>query len=153
MENDEHEKPRLTTVQALALMSVREAGCAREAKGWVYSGMSFRMACDMGLHLNSGQLTTKKHVNGDEEEEDVRRITFWGCYLFDKCWSNYLGRLPQLPKSMATAPKPEVFPEEDAAQWSPYTDSGWLQAHSQPARIRAVALQVTKLCDISNDCQ
>jgi len=45
LENDEHERPRLTTVQALALMSVREAGCGREAKGWVYSGMSFRMVC------------------------------------------------------------------------------------------------------------
>ena len=81
MENDEHEKPRLTTVQALALMSVREAGCGREAKGWVYSGMSFRMACDMGLNLDSGRLTSGKGVNGDEAEEDVRRITFWGCFV------------------------------------------------------------------------
>ena len=32
MENDEHEKPRLTTVQALALMSVREAGCGGRPK-------------------------------------------------------------------------------------------------------------------------
>jgi len=52
VENDEYEKPRLTTVQALALMSVREAGCGREAKGWVYSGMSFRMAQDIGLNLD-----------------------------------------------------------------------------------------------------
>ena len=79
LENDEHENPRLTTVQALALMSVREAGCGREAKGWVYSGMSFRMACDMGLNIDSG-------VSGlDEVETDARRITFWGCFLFDKC--------------------------------------------------------------------
>jgi len=151
MENDEHEKPRLTTVQALALMSVREAGCGREAKGWVYSGMSFRMACDMGLNLDSGHLTSNKGVNGDEGEEDVRRITFWGCYLFDKCWSNYLGRLPQLPTSIVTVPPIEVFPDEDSAQWSPYSDSGFTQAHSQPARTRAVALQITKLCEISND--
>lgn len=151
MENDEHERPRLTTVQALALMSVREAGCGREAKGWVYSGMSFRMACDMGLNLDSGRLTTNKHVNGDEAEEDVRRLTFWGCYLFDKCWSNYLGRMPQLPSSLVTVPKYEVFPDEDSAQWSPYTDSGFTQAHSQPARTRAVALQISKLCEISND--
>ena len=151
MENDEHERPRLTSIQAFALMSVREAGCGREAKGWVYSGMSFRMACDMGLNLNTGQLTKNKNVNGDEAEEDVRRITFWGCYLFDKCWSNYLGRLPQLPTSIITVPKFEVFPDEDSAQWSPYTDSGWSQAHVQPARTRAVALQISKLCEISND--
>lgn len=151
MENDEHERPRLTNVQAFALMSVREAGCAREAKGWVYSGMSFRMACDMGLNLYTGTLTTNKNVNGNEAEEDVRRITFWGCFLFDKCWSNYLGRLPVLNTSMITVPKPEVFPEEDAANWLPYSDSGPSQAHCQPARTRAVALQISKLCEISND--
>lgn len=151
MENDEHEKPHLTTVQALALMSVREAGCGREGKGWVYSGMSFRMANDMGLNLDSGQLTSNKYVSGDENEEDVRRVTFWGCFLFDKCWSNYLGRLPQLPSSMVTVPKYDVFPDEDSSQWIPYTDSGFAQSHAQPARTRAVALQLLKLCQISND--
>jgi hypothetical protein len=151
MENDEHEKPRMATVQAMALMSVREAGCGREAKGWIYSGMSFRMASDMGLNLDSGNMTFNKHVNGDDAEEDVRRITFWGCYLFDKCWSMYLGRLPQLPTPMITVPKAEVFPDEDATPWCPYTDSGFTQANSQPARTRTVALQITKLCEISND--
>ncbi|KAK1061372.1 Nitrogen assimilation transcription factor nit-4 [Friedmanniomyces endolithicus] len=151
MENDEHERSRLTTVQALGLMSVREAGCGREAKGWVYSGMGFRMSLDMGLNLDSGRLTKNKGVNGDEAEEDVRRITFWGSFLFDKCWSNYLGRLPQIPTSIITVPKVDVFPDEDSAQWSPYSDSGFTQAHSQPARTRTVALQLTKLCEISND--
>lgn len=151
MEDDVLESPRLTTVQALALMSVREAGCGREAKGWVYSGMSFRMSQDMGLHLDSGQLTNDVHISGDETDEDARKITFWGCFLFDKCWSNYLGRLPQLPKSIVTTSKFEVFPEEEAAEWSPYTDSGFTVAHSQPARTRAVALSISKLCEISND--
>lgn len=85
-ENDEHENPRLPTVQAFALMSVREAGCGREAKGWVYSGMSFRMAMDLGLHLDPSSL--KEGVGGSpgisDEEVDARRVTFWGCYLFDK---------------------------------------------------------------------
>lgn len=85
LENDEHESPRLTTVQALALMSVREAGCGREAKGWVYSGMSFRMAMDLGLHLDPGSLTEGVGATGiSDEEVDARRVTFWGCYLFDK---------------------------------------------------------------------
>jgi ribosomal protein L13E len=78
LENDEHESPHLATVQALALMSVREAGCGREAKGWVYSGMSFRMACDLGLNVDSGS------SGRDEQETDARRITIWGCFLFDK---------------------------------------------------------------------
>ncbi|KAK5017931.1 Nitrogen assimilation transcription factor nit-4 [Cryomyces antarcticus] len=151
LENDEHEKPKLTTVQALALMSVREAGCGREAKGWVYSGMSFRMACDLGLNLDTGGLASNKDTGPDEVEEDARRITFWGCFLFDKCWSNYLGRLPQLPRSIITVPKFEVFPDEDAEPWSPYTDSGFSQTNAQPSRTRAVARQISALCEISND--
>lgn len=150
VENDEYEKPKLTTVQALALMSVREAGCGREAKGWVYSGMSFRMAQDMGLNLDSGGMTNSRE-SMDEKEIDARRITFWGCFLFDKCWSNYLGRLPQLPASNITVPKYDVFPEEDADIWSPYTDNGFGQMHSQPSRTRAIALQISTLCEISSD--
>ncbi|KAK7526961.1 fungal-specific transcription factor domain-containing protein [Phyllosticta citriasiana] len=150
MENDEHEKPRMTTVQALALMSVREAGCGREAKGWVYSGMSFRMACDLGLNLDSGGLSSGQR-SLDDDEEDARRVTFWGCFLFDKCWSNYLGRLPQLPTSLITVPKFEVFPNEDSEIWCAYTDSGFSQANAQPARTRAVARQISALCEISND--
>ncbi|CCC06897.1 hypothetical protein SMACR_00922 [Sordaria macrospora] len=143
VQNDEYEKPRLTTVQALALMSVREAGCGREAKGWVYSGMSFRMAQDIGLNLDIGSL--------DEKEVDARRITFWGCFLFDKCWSNYLGRLPQLPKNTYNVPKYDVFPDEDAELWSPYTDAGFDQSCKQPSRTRAIGLQLSKLCEISSD--
>lgn len=151
MENDEHETPRLTTVQALALMSVREAGCGREAKGWVYSGMAFRMACDLGLNLDSGVLSSARERNSDEEEEDARRVTFWGCFLFDKCWSNYLGRMPQLTPAIITAPKYDVFPTEEADIWTAYTDSGFNQAHAQPSRTRAVGLQISTLCEISSD--
>ena len=88
VENDEFENPRLATVQALALMSVREAGCGREPKGWVYSGMSFRMACDMGLNL--GLTSGNSGSSGlSEQEVDARRITFWGCFLFDKSGLRY----------------------------------------------------------------
>ncbi|RYP66154.1 hypothetical protein DL769_006098 [Monosporascus sp. CRB-8-3] len=150
VENDEYEIPRLTTVQALALMSVREAGCGREAKGWVYSGMSFRMAQDLGLNLDLGGINTdNEHM--DEQEVDARRVTFWGCFLFDKCWSNYLGRLPQLPKNSYSVPKYDVFPNEEAEDWCPYTDSGFDQSQKQPARTRTVGLQLSKLCEISSD--
>lgn len=79
--NDEHETAKLCTVQAFALMSVREAGCGREGKGWVYSGLSFRMAFDLGLNVDASDLGAHSL---SEEEIDARRITFWGCYIVDK---------------------------------------------------------------------
>ncbi|KAH6672771.1 fungal-specific transcription factor [Plectosphaerella plurivora] len=150
MENDEYERPRLTTVQALALMSVREAGCGREAKGWVYSGMSFRMAQDIGLNFDDGGAWGDKE-NANEQAVDARRMTFWGCFLFDKAWSNYMGRLPQIPKNSYNVPKFDVFPGEDSEAWSPYTDAGFDESVRQPSRTRAIALQLSKLCEISSD--
>ncbi|KAJ5527242.1 transcriptional regulator family: Fungal Specific TF [Penicillium frequentans] len=147
-ENDEHENAKLCTVQAFALMSVREAGCGREGKGWVYSGLSFRMASDLGLNVDASSLGAR---NLTDEEVDARRITFWGCYLVDKCWSNYLGRQPQLSSSGTNVPKADVLPQEETELWSPYTDAGVGHEHTQPSRIRAVALQISKLCEISND--
>ncbi|KAI1335582.1 fungal-specific transcription factor domain-containing protein [Xylariaceae sp. FL0016] len=148
IDHDEYEKPRLATVQALALMSVREAGCGREAKGWVYSGMSFRMAQDLGLNMDLGR---SEHENLDETEIDARRVTFWGCFLFDKCWSNYLGRLPQLPKNSYNVPKYDVFPSEDAEAWCPYTDTGFEDSLKQASRTRTIGLQLSKICEISSD--
>lgn len=40
---------------------------------------------------------------------------------------------------------------EDADHWSPYMDAGLGQAHSQPSRTRAVALNISLLCEISSD--
>ncbi|KAJ5488961.1 Nitrogen assimilation transcription factor nirA [Penicillium diatomitis] len=148
LENDEHESAKLCTVQAFALMSVREAGCGREGKGWVYSGLSFRMALDLGLNLDPSNMGSH---NLSEEEIDARRITYWGCHLIDKCWSNYLGRQPQLSASNTNVPKFEVFPKEETELWSPYTDAGVLQDHTQPSRTRAVAFHISKLCEISSD--
>ena len=47
--------------------------------------------------------------------------------------------------------KPDVFGSEDSQIWSPYTDSGISHVHAQPARTRAVALQISKLAEISSD--
>jgi hypothetical protein len=149
-ENDEYETPRLTTIQALCLMSVREAGCGREATGWVYSGMGFRMAQDMGLNLDSSGMSNSSG-GMDGQEIDARRITFWGCFQFDKCWSSYLGRLPHFPVSNIAVPKYAIFRDDKVDIWSPYTDSGISELHSQPSRTRTVGLQISELCEISSD--
>ncbi|RMZ87408.1 hypothetical protein DV736_g5360, partial [Chaetothyriales sp. CBS 134916] len=148
-QDDEFANAKLCTVQALALMSVREAGCGRESKGWVFSGMSFRMAFDLGLNIDAQPINESSRLSA--EDIDARRITFWGCFLFDKCWSNYLGRQPQIQMANVTIRKPEVFPTEDSEMWSPYTDSGIIQANAQPARTRAIAIQISKLAEISGD--
>jgi hypothetical protein len=69
----------------------------------------------------------------------------------DRCWSNYLGRQPQLSSATTNVPKFDVLPKEETELWSPYTDSGVSHEHTQVSRTRAVALQISKLCEISGD--
>lgn len=60
--------------------------------------------------------------------------------------------MPQFQLSdNVTVPRYDVFPTEDSDTWSPYSDSGFSQAHAQPGRVRAVALQISALCEISSD--
>jgi hypothetical protein len=74
----EGENPCLTSVQALALMSLCEAGCGRNSSGWMYSGRAFRMALDLGLNLSLDWR------GFSPTETEVRKITFWGCFTLDK---------------------------------------------------------------------
>lgn len=77
LEEDRH---RITTVQALGLLSIREASCGRSSEGIYYSGQSIRLAIEMGLHMES------KSGGGDNAslEHAVRSATFWGAFSLDQ---------------------------------------------------------------------
>jgi hypothetical protein len=72
-ETDHH---NLTTIQALGIMSIREASCGRDSESWYYAGQSIRLAIEMGLHRLQGE--------GDEDELAVRAATFWGAFALDQ---------------------------------------------------------------------
>lgn len=72
-ETDHHS---LTTIQALGIMSIREASCGRDSESWYYAGQSVRLAIEMGLHRISGQ--------GDQDELAVKSATFWGAFALDQ---------------------------------------------------------------------
>ena len=71
---DETEIPSLTTVQALGIMSVREASQGRDSNGYQYAGRCVRMALEMGLHLSATGTGMRP------SEAEVRRVTFWGVF-------------------------------------------------------------------------
>ncbi|KAI4125685.1 MAG: hypothetical protein LQ347_005275 [Umbilicaria vellea] len=75
---DEHSS--LTTVQALALMGLREVSTGRDSSGFHLMGRCMRMAIELGLHLGS---TSGEASVLSESEVEVRKITFWGCFTLD----------------------------------------------------------------------
>lgn len=77
-EEDHH---NLTTIQALGLMSIREASRGRTSVGLYLSGQSIRLAIEMGLHLDLGSEVTAPI---DNAEMAVRSATFWGAFSLDQ---------------------------------------------------------------------
>jgi hypothetical protein len=82
----------LTTIQALGIMSIREASCGRDSESWFYAGQSIRLAIEMGLH--------RLQDDGLEDDESaVQAATFWGAFALDQYASPRL-----LPRSLSVGP-------------------------------------------------
>ncbi|KAJ4253285.1 hypothetical protein NW762_010440 [Fusarium torreyae] len=77
-ETDHHS---LTTIQALGIMSIREASCGRDSESWFYAGQSIRLAIEMGLHRVMDE--------GDEDELAVQAATFWGAFALDHLYYHF----------------------------------------------------------------
>ena len=69
------------TIQALALMSLREASCGQERISLSYTLQSIRMAVESGLHMDCSALPGSTFSCGERE---VRAATFWGCFALDQ---------------------------------------------------------------------
>ncbi|KAA8568118.1 hypothetical protein EYC84_008520 [Monilinia fructicola] len=87
------ESPNLTTLQALILLGHREIGHGKTSKGWLFSGMAFRIAHEMGLHLDP---TNWKGSNDSWVDREILRRTYWAAFIADKQLSLYFGRPPAL---------------------------------------------------------
>ncbi|ETN45456.1 uncharacterized protein HMPREF1541_09287 [Cyphellophora europaea CBS 101466] len=116
-----HQKPKIPTVQALLQLSAREMGKGSISQAWLYSGMAFRMAVDMGI------FTKTKGQPSDLELDRVHQQLAWSCYTWDKIVSLYLGRVPTLPE-VPNFPPPVVDEITEKSIWIPYgaeTLSAW----------------------------
>ncbi|KAB5560331.1 fungal-specific transcription factor domain-containing protein [Coniochaeta sp. 2T2.1] len=87
--NEELQRPRVTTIQALLLLSVIYCSLSKDTKGWIATGVACSLAIDFGLHKSGDNLASAQLSKRDVK---VRQITYWGCLLFDRFWAKYLGR-------------------------------------------------------------
>ena len=73
----------LTTIQALGIMSIREASCGRDSESWYYAGQSIRLAIEMGLH-EIGEEEGDETINENDNDIAVKAATFWGAFALDQ---------------------------------------------------------------------
>ncbi|OTA59696.1 hypothetical protein K449DRAFT_385014 [Hypoxylon sp. EC38] len=116
--------PRITSVQALLCCAFYEVGMGNLSKGWMYSGMAFRMGQDLGIqrdptHWGRPVRSTASYFFDDE----FRRRIYWGCFLSDKIFSLFLGRPTFMHENDADVDTSEPLPH------NPPIWDNWLQTH------------------------
>jgi hypothetical protein len=120
--------PRLTTVQALQILSMREASVGRVSSGFRFSGLALSMAVELGMHLEGW----KK----GRHEDFMRRRSFWAMFNCDtyemmsrsryvllttsSAWSVCVGRAAMLPRAAVEIEKPNQ--PSSITQWQLYSD-------------------------------
>ena len=78
--NSVEDRHVLTTIQALGLLSLREASCGRLSEGLFLSGQSIRLAIELGLHIDT-QTSCSWQA---KVEHEVRPAIFWGAFSLDQ---------------------------------------------------------------------
>ncbi|PKC71209.1 hypothetical protein RhiirA1_532180 [Rhizophagus irregularis] len=114
---DEFDKPSISVVQALLLLSVQISG-QKDSITWVYIGLAIRIAQDMGLHRDSAKW------NIDERQSEVRRRVWWACVVVDRFSSAGLGRPLAINEADCDVnyPVPGKIPSDDIE-----TIEGWVE--------------------------
>jgi hypothetical protein len=88
------DSPDLTTLQTLMICGPLAVGRGQGSKGWLFCGMAFRLAHEMGLHLDPSNWNLGiAHSSVDRE---ILRRVYWATFVADKQMSLYFGRPPAL---------------------------------------------------------
>jgi len=141
---------RGTTCQALLLLGLREFGIGQMEHGWLYTGMAFRMAQDLGLHRDA----TPWRINGGSmftpQELQARQQIWWSCIRADKYTAVYMGRPPTISEWHFDTPPPVEDEADDL--WAPHrSDPAAIDFKPVPSRTIAAFRRVATLCVITGN--
>ncbi|KAI9290385.1 fungal-specific transcription factor domain-containing protein [Umbelopsis sp. AD052] len=102
------DQSRLSTIAAFCLMSLyHDDHSSSLCKSWMYSGMAFRMAVDVGFQIPT---------NSDQDiySLELRKRILWGCYVLDKIQSLMSGKHLMITGHSVELDYPTPLPNENA---------------------------------------
>ncbi|KIW13048.1 hypothetical protein PV08_08235 [Exophiala spinifera] len=134
------EKPTVTTVQAAALLALRWIAENNEPAGWLYTGMATRIAYNLGLNVDSDKWLKSGLIT--EEDAEVRKVAWYGCWTLDKLFCLHLGRSGTVPDRDVTCCKPSLSNSAEFEPWSS-GQSGPGELFGAHARIASTAHYMT----------
>lgn len=114
-------KPSIPNVQAFLCLAFYEIGRGNLSKGWGFSGIAFRMAQDLGFQRDPKNWVSHDVSLATNEDAEIRRRIYWGCYISDKLISLILGRPLHLAADAAEVDPLEPLPLVHAPSYSRLT--------------------------------
>jgi len=78
------ETPTVTTIQALNLMSIRQASSGQDMSSWHYTRHAMRIAIDLGLPNDDPDQEREDDTPDARMDRQVRVATFWGCFTLEQ---------------------------------------------------------------------
>ncbi|KAH6663396.1 fungal-specific transcription factor domain-containing protein [Halenospora varia] len=148
----EDKRPCLTTVQALAIMSIHQAMNNRDSAGWLLMCQTTGMVIELGLHRDQpGQLNGKL----TQSEIAARRVTFWGYYFFQSAWAICAGRLSLLPRTAVRMEKPGLIDHLESKPWKPHGHPDFEAEQGkhleQPGLRYTILFHCSSFCELVDD--
>lgn len=158
------DRSEITTIQALLVMtnSLFALGDERSA-AWTYAGIAFRMIVDLGLHVDTLDLTSTAELS--DEDYEIRRRVFWAAFgkllcdeysafpmltvtlVVDKIQSLYQGRPVSIKESDTLVPTKFHDTYEELEQWAPFAYSA--QSNDYPGSPAYSVSTFRQLCLLS----
>ncbi|KAK5694988.1 hypothetical protein LTS12_028634, partial [Elasticomyces elasticus] len=144
--------PSIPAIQALLQQSARDMAYGRSSQAWLYSGMAFRMAIDLGVHVSTERLQRYARRLSPEDIE-LRKRLFWSLYAWDKQISLYLGRMPNFLAGTESIPLDFLDDYTETEPWQPFYGSDRLDKTDNPypptpGHVVSCFTALCKLCKI-----
>ena len=96
----------MRSVQISLLAIHVHISCGRHNMAYIQLGAAARKAFSVGLHQDMGQSTDK---SGLQDDEEIRRLTFWSLAFFERWLAFWLGR-PSAMDDVFETPMPSTSP-------------------------------------------
>ncbi|CAR27790.1 hypothetical protein ZYGR_0N02760 [Zygosaccharomyces rouxii] len=102
---------KLAFIQTLLCLAFYDVAAGENAMAWYLSGLAFRIAHEIGLHLNPNAWNDVYEDELSDLDFEVRSRIYWGCYIADHLISVLFGRSTTLRLSNSTVPETDELPD------------------------------------------
>ncbi|SCU86142.1 LANO_0C06876g1_1 [Lachancea nothofagi CBS 11611] len=136
---------KLAIIQTLLCLAFYDIGNGENPLAWYSSGLAFRVAHEIGLHLNFESWSNVYEDELSVLDIEVRSRIYWGCYLADHLICVLFGRSTSLRLSNSTVPETDELPDVETGIEDYLYDSRVTLSMAKPLKELIVLSRITEL--------